>query len=97
VKSADEKFGNDQILDMGIFDELRRCIGWSKNEFLHRLSRLCVKTQDPFTFRTNEGSTLSVRSISKNCRGRFGTRSNTKIDPLALSEPFMEFGRFGDE
>ena len=38
VKSADEKFGNDQILDMGNFDEMRRCIGWSKNEFSHRLS-----------------------------------------------------------
>src|ERR1039458_274483 len=60
-------------------------------------ARLCVNTQDLFTFRTNEGSTLSVRSISKNCCGRSGTRSNTKIDPPALSEPFMEFGRFGEE
>ena len=38
MKSADLKFGNDQIFDMGNFDESSRWTGWSKNEFLHRLS-----------------------------------------------------------
>jgi hypothetical protein len=38
VKSADMKFGNDQICDMADFDETSRWIGWSKNEFLHSLA-----------------------------------------------------------
>jgi hypothetical protein len=38
VKSADMNFGNDQIFDMGNFDETSRRIEWSKNEFSHRLS-----------------------------------------------------------
>jgi hypothetical protein len=38
VKSAGVKFGNDQIFDMGNFDETSRRIEWSKNEFSHRLS-----------------------------------------------------------
>src|SRR5208283_3736680 len=39
VKSADTKFGNDQILDMRNFDEMSRWIGWSKNEFSHSLAQ----------------------------------------------------------
>jgi hypothetical protein len=38
VKSADLKFGNDHIFDMANFDESSRWMGWSKNEFSHRLS-----------------------------------------------------------
>jgi hypothetical protein len=38
VKSADMKFGNDQIFDMRNFDESSKWIGWSKNEFSHRLA-----------------------------------------------------------
>jgi hypothetical protein len=38
VKSVGVKFGNDQILDMENFDETRRRIEWSKNEFSHRLA-----------------------------------------------------------
>ena len=38
VKSADMKFGNDQIFDMTNFDETSRWMGWSKNEFSHSLS-----------------------------------------------------------
>ena len=38
VKSADLKFGNDQIFDLRNFDEASRQIGWSKNEFSHSLS-----------------------------------------------------------
>jgi hypothetical protein len=38
VKSADEKFGNDQILEMENFYEMSRRIRWSENEFSHSLS-----------------------------------------------------------
>ena len=38
VKNIAAKFGNDQIFDMGNFDEMSRRIEWSKNEFSHRLS-----------------------------------------------------------
>jgi hypothetical protein len=38
VKSADMKFGNDQIFDMTNFDETSRWMGWSKNEFSHSLT-----------------------------------------------------------
>jgi hypothetical protein len=38
VKSIGAEFGNDQIFDMGNFDETSRRIEWSKNEFSHRLS-----------------------------------------------------------
>jgi len=38
VKSADTKYGNDQIFDMGNFDKSSRRMRWSKNEFSHRLS-----------------------------------------------------------
>jgi hypothetical protein len=38
VKSADTKFGNDQILSAWRFDETSRWIGWSKNEFSHSLA-----------------------------------------------------------
>jgi hypothetical protein len=38
VKSAYTKFDNDQIFDMRSFDEMSRWIGWSKNEFSHRLA-----------------------------------------------------------
>jgi hypothetical protein len=38
VKSADGKFGDDQIFDMENFDEISRWIGWSKNEFSHSLA-----------------------------------------------------------
>jgi len=38
VKSPGLKFGNDPIFDMARFDELSRWIGWSKNEFSHRLA-----------------------------------------------------------
>jgi hypothetical protein len=38
VKSADMKFGNDQIFDMTNFDESSRWMEWSKNEFSHSLS-----------------------------------------------------------
>jgi multidrug transporter EmrE-like cation transporter len=38
VKSADLKFGNDQIFAARHFDETSRWIGWSKNEFSHRLA-----------------------------------------------------------
>ena len=38
VKSADAKFGNDTIFNMANFDESSRRIGWSKNEFSHRLT-----------------------------------------------------------
>jgi len=38
VKSADANFGNDPIYDMTHFDETSRRMGWSKNEFSHRLS-----------------------------------------------------------
>jgi hypothetical protein len=32
------KFGNDQILTAGHFDETSRWIGWSKDEYLYDLS-----------------------------------------------------------
>jgi hypothetical protein len=38
VKSADLKFGNDQILGAKHFDESSKWIGWSKNEFSHSLA-----------------------------------------------------------
>jgi len=38
VKSADPKFGNDQFFGVRHFDETSRWMGWSKNEFSHRLS-----------------------------------------------------------
>jgi hypothetical protein len=38
VKSADTKFGNEQIFDMENFDESSRRIGWSQNEFSPSLS-----------------------------------------------------------
>ena len=38
VKSADMKFGNDQIFCVRHFDETSRWMGWSKNEFSHSLS-----------------------------------------------------------
>ena len=38
VKTLGSKIGNDQILASAHFDEMSRRIGWSKNEFLHRLS-----------------------------------------------------------
>jgi len=38
VKSADMKFGNDHIFDMANFDETSGWMGWSKNEFSHRLA-----------------------------------------------------------
>jgi hypothetical protein len=38
VKNADMKFGNDQIFDMRNLDEASRWMGWSKNEFSHKLS-----------------------------------------------------------
>ena len=38
VKSAEVKYGNDQIFKMRNFDESSRWTGWSKNEFSHRLS-----------------------------------------------------------
>jgi hypothetical protein len=37
VKSADMKFGNDQIFGAKHFDETSRRVGWSKNEFSHSL------------------------------------------------------------
>ena len=37
VKSADLKFGNDQIFDLRNFDESSRRTGRSKNEFAHSL------------------------------------------------------------
>ena len=39
VKSADEKFGNDQILEIENFYEMSRRIRWSENEFSHSLSQ----------------------------------------------------------
>ncbi len=38
VKSVEGKFGNDQIFDMGSFDESSRWIGWSRNVFSHCLA-----------------------------------------------------------
>ena len=38
VKSADLKFGNDQVFDMTNFDESGRWMGWTKNEFSNRLA-----------------------------------------------------------
>src|SRR5208283_6083846 len=38
VKSADMKFGNDQIFAVRHFDGSGRWMGWSKNEFSHSLS-----------------------------------------------------------
>jgi hypothetical protein len=38
VKSADMKFGNDQIFGARHFDVTSRWMGWSKNEFSHSRS-----------------------------------------------------------
>ncbi len=38
VKSADMKFGNDQIFAVRHFDVSSRWMGWSKNEFSHSLA-----------------------------------------------------------
>jgi hypothetical protein len=38
VKSADTNFGNYPIFDMGDFEKSSGWIGWSRNEFSHRLS-----------------------------------------------------------
>ena len=40
VKSADMKFGNDQISVVKHFDEASRWVGWSNNEFSHSLALL---------------------------------------------------------
>jgi hypothetical protein len=51
VKSADMKFGNDQIFDMENFDESSRWMGWSQNEFLHSLTTgLAHWSQQPSFF-----------------------------------------------
>jgi hypothetical protein len=38
VKTADMKFGNDQIFDIENFDDASRWIVWSKTEFSHSLA-----------------------------------------------------------
>jgi len=38
AKSVEDQFVNDPIYGMGSFDESRRWIGWSENEFSHSIA-----------------------------------------------------------
>jgi hypothetical protein len=54
VKTPVRNFGNNQILDMGDFDEMSRRVRWSKNEFSHGLTLEPTPTA-PFEFMTGMG------------------------------------------